>query len=100
MATYAELLTIATTSDVFRQKVRVACVIAAEAVRTELGTVTNHALRLVWAKAVFANPEAEGNRMVWAVLAQNAAFTAAQLTGASDATVLNAVMTAIDVFAS
>lgn len=99
MATYAELLTIATTSDVFKQKVRVACVIAAETVRVEVGN-TNHALRLSWAKAVFANPEVEGNRMVWAVLAQNAAFTASQLTNASDATVLAAVMTAIDVFAS
>jgi len=99
MATFAELLT-ASTNDVLTQKVRVACVLAAEGVRTEDPGVANHALRLVWAKAVYANPEAEGRRMVWAVLAQNQAFTLAQITGASDATVLTAVSTAINVFAS
>jgi hypothetical protein len=99
MATYAELLT-ASSNDTLRQKVRVACVIAAEKVRSELTSVGNHAQRMAWAKAVFANPEAEGNRMVWAVLAQNAAATLAQITGASDATVQNAVDAAVDVFAS
>jgi hypothetical protein len=99
MATYAELLT-ASQSDALRQKVRVACVIGAEKVRTEVATVTNHEKRMAWAKSVYANPEAESNRMVWAVLAQNAAFTLAQITGASDALVQSAVDAAVDVFAS
>jgi hypothetical protein len=99
MATYAELLT-AAGNDALRQKVRVACIIAAEKVRTELGTVTNHAGRLAWAKAVFANPEAEGNRMIWAVLAQNVAATSAAILGATDALVQTAVDAAVDVFAS
>lgn len=99
MATYAELLT-ASSNDTLRQKVRVACVLAAEKVRTEVGTTTNHTNRLAWAKAVYANPETEGNRMVWAVLAQNSGATYAAIIGASDATVQSAVDAAVDVFAS
>ncbi|MFS2027071.1 hypothetical protein [Massilia sp. CT11-137] len=99
MATYVELLN-ASANDMLRQKVRVACVIAAEKVRTEATGTTNHAARMAWAKAVYANPEAEGNRMVWAVLAQNAGVTLAQIIGATDATVQTAVDAAVDVFAS
>jgi hypothetical protein len=99
MATYAELLQ-ASANDTLRQKVRVGCVIAAEKVRTEAGTTTSHTARMAWAKAVYANPEAEGNRMVWAVLAQNAAATYAAIIGAADATVQTAVDAAVDVFAS
>lgn len=99
MATYAELLT-ASANDTLRQKVRVACVIAAEKVRTEATSVTNHTARMAWAKSVYANPEAEGIRMVWAVLAQNSAATYAAIIGASDTTVQTAVDAAVDVFAS
>lgn len=99
MATYAELLS-ASENDVLKNKIRVAVVIAAEVVRTEAGTVTNHANRLVWAKSVFTAPDTEAKRMMWAVLAQNQAATLAQITGATDATVQNAVNNAVDVFAS
>jgi len=99
MATYAELLQ-AAGNDSLRQQVRVASFVAAEKVRTESGATTNHAARLVWAKSVFANPESEGNRMLWAVLAQNRASTLAQIIGASDAAVQTAVDAAVDVFAT
>lgn len=99
MATYSELLT-ASTNDVLRQKVRVACVLGAEKVRVEDIATANHALRLEWAKAVYASPETEGNRMIWAVLAQNSTATLAQITGASDALVQTAVDAAVNVFAS
>lgn len=99
MATYAELLT-ASANDVLVQKIRVAVVISAEKIRTEATGTTNHANRLIWAKAAYANPELEAKRMVWAVLAQNAAATYAAIIGASDATVQTAVDAAVDVFAS
>jgi hypothetical protein len=99
MATYAELLQ-ASANDGLRQKVLVACIIAAETVRTESASIPNHTARLAWAKAVFANPEQERNRMIMAVLAQNKAATLAAITGASDATVQTAVDAAVDVFAS
>lgn len=98
MATYAELLT-ASANDALRQKVLVACVIGAEVVRNESSGTTNHTNRLTWAKGVFAAPERARDGMMWAVLAQNAAATLAQITGASDATVQTAVNAAIDVFA-
>lgn len=99
MATYAELLT-AYSHPGLRNQVRVAVVIAAEAVRTEAGATSNHANRLIWAKGVYANPDAESVRMMWAVLAQNAAATYIAITTATDASVQTAVNNAIDVFAS
>ncbi len=99
MASYIELLQVAG-NDTLRQKIRVACIIAAEKVRVEADTVPNHVARLAWAKAVFANPETEGTRMVWAVLAQNASASAAAIAGASDAVVQSAVDSAVNVFAS
>ena len=98
MATYAELLT-ASENPTLRNTVRVACVIAAETVRTELATVTNHAARLVWAKGVYASPDSSTQRMLWAVLAQNQGAPLAAITGASDAAVQGAVNAAVDVFA-
>lgn len=99
MATYIEMLS-AAANDTLRQKVLVACLVAAEKIRLEATGTTNHALRLVWAKAAFANPEAESLRMVRAVVVQNAAFTLAQIIGATDASVQTAVDAAVDVFAS
>lgn len=99
MATYFELLTAAEDSNL-NKRIRVACFIAAEVVRTEAGTVANHANRLSWAKKVFENPDTEARRMVWAVLAQNASATLAAILGASDSTVQTAVNAAVDVFAT
>ena len=98
MASYVELFGLRS-NDLLRNRIVVACAVAAEAVRVEAETTPNHANRLTWAKAVFANPIAEGERMIWAILAQNAGFTVAQITGADDATVLAAVKNAVNVFA-
>lgn len=98
MATYDELLLAAEDAGL-NKKIRVACIIAAEAIRTEVVGATNHANRMLWAKAVFQNPPAEATRMVWAVLAQNRTATLAAIVGASDATVQTAVSAAVDVFA-
>ena len=99
MATYAELLA-ASQDEGLQKKVRVACVIAAEAVRTEDVGTANHAARMAWAKLVYADPASVAQRMVWAVLGQNQAATLSQITGASDATVQTAVNNAVNVFAS
>jgi hypothetical protein len=99
MATYAELIT-ASNNATLRDKIKVACVVAAETIRTEAGSVTNHAARLVWAKRVFQRPDDAFEDMLWAVLAQNKSSTLAQITGASDANVQTAVDAAVDVFAT
>ena len=98
MATYTELFNLRANSDL-KNKITVACIVAAEAIRNEAPATANHANRLVWASAVFANPEQESSRMLWAVLAQNAAVTVAQITGATDVSIQTAVTNAVDVFA-
>lgn len=99
MATYAELLT-ASGDTTLNQKMRVAVVVAAETIRAELDTVPNHANRLLWAKAVYADPVREAQRMIWSVLAQNKAATLAAITGASDATVQANVDNSVNLFAN
>lgn len=99
MATYAELKS-ASENGPLLDKIKVACIIAAEKIRTESAQTSNHATRLLWAKATYADPVSEAKRMMWAVLAQNQAATSAQILGATDATVQTAVDAAVDVFAS
>ncbi len=101
MATYAELLTIAQTETgaTLLNKIRVAVVVACDIIRLEAPATANHANRLVWTQAALRNPGEEAQRLMWAVLAQNRTFSAAQITGADDATVQTAVNNAIDLLA-
>ncbi len=82
------------------RRVRAACIIAAEAIRTEAANTPNHVNRLAWAKAVFQNPAAEAIPMLWAVLGQHNALTMAQVIGATDAALKTAVNNEIDVLAT
>lgn len=99
MATYAELLNLANTNDAFKQKVKVACIVACDVIRAESDATPNHAARTVWARSTLQSPDAAAAQMVLAVLAQNRAYTAAQITGADDATVQTAVNAAVDLLA-
>ena len=97
MATYIELLTAANDNSL-RQKVAVACVVAAEAIRVEDPATANHAARLAWAKLVYQSPTVAGDKMMWPVVAQNKAAALAAITGASDAAIQTAVDAAVVVF--
>lgn len=97
MATYIELRT-AASDTTLRQRVAVACVIAANDIRAEDPGVANHTARLAWAKTVYASPETTASSMLWSVLAQNAGLTPAQIAGASDAAIQSAVDAAIGAF--
>lgn len=55
MATYAELIQ-AQGDSALRTRVMVACIIAAEAIRTAVSLPSNQPARLAWAKKVFENP--------------------------------------------
>lgn len=99
MATYDELLTIATTGTSLISRMRVAAVISAEKVRTEMDTTPNHANRMKWAKATFQNSESAARDLLWVVLAQNRGATSAAILGATDATIQAACDAAIDVLA-
>jgi hypothetical protein len=98
VATYLEILT-ASEDPSLKKRIRVACFVAAELIRTEADVTPNHVARLAWAKEVFRNPEGEASRMIWAVLAQNKDLTVAAITGATDAQVQTAVNAAVNVFA-
>ena len=98
MATYTELYELRNDSAI-KNKVVTACIIAAETVMNELGTVDNHVNRLLWAKGVFANPSAEANRMYMAILAANSDLSVAQIQGASDSAIQANINDHIDLFA-
>lgn len=99
MATFDELLAAARNTPLF-DHVRVATFVAATDIMSEDPATANHANRLKWAKQVFQNPNAAGEKMMYPVLAQNRSAPIASITGASDATVLTAVQAAINVFAT
>lgn len=99
MATYTELFGQYSNSDL-RNRVSVACLVAAQAITVEAGSVTNHANRLLWAKATFSNPNAEAERMLMAVLAANNTATVAQITGVTDAALQTLVAGQINAFAT
>lgn len=99
MATYTELYEIANNNTLL-DKFTAAVAVQAEAIRTENGATTNHANRLIWAKQAFTDPRAMALKMTWPILAQNAGATKAQILAASDATILTAVASAVDVFAT
>lgn len=98
MATYTELRNLFG-NDSLRNKIEVAVIVAAEAIRTEDGGTANHANRLIWAKRAFENPISVSTQMLMALLAANAGATVAQITGASDATIQTLVNAAVNVFA-
>ncbi len=98
MATYNELLTLATDSDLIA-RTRVACVVAAYDVGVEVDTTPNHAARVEWSKRVFSNPEFEASRMLWILLAMNKALTVAQIKAVSDEDLQTAVDGAVNILA-
>lgn len=99
MATYAELTSIVG-AGTLRDRLTAAIAVQAEVVRIENGATTNHANRLIWAKLALAEPQAWANKMIWAVMAQNASATKAQIENATDAQLLSAVANTVDIFAT
>jgi hypothetical protein len=101
MATYAELLDIATTSTgaALKDKIKIGVMVATDIIRLESDQTANHANRRIWAARALSGPGQAAEQITWAVLAQNREFTKAQITGADDATVQTAVNAAIDLVA-
>ena len=99
MATYNQLLALSGDATNLDGDIRVAIALAAEAVRTEIDTTPNHVNRLKWAAAAMADPAGQVQRFKWAVLAQKQSLTPTQIRQLSDADLLAAVLTAVDLFA-
>jgi hypothetical protein len=98
MATYTELRTLFNDPNL-KDKVSVACTIAAIAINAEDSGTANHSNRVKWAKKVLMDPDGNADDMLRALIAQNASQTLATITGATDATILGAVNAAVNLFA-
>jgi len=98
MATYQELFNLGSDSA-FRNKVAVACAVAADAIRVEDGATGNHANRIIWAKQALENPRGTAQNMFYAILVANKDATVAQIQGATDAAIQGNVDACVDVFA-
>lgn len=98
MATYMELRQLFTSGDL-RNKVEVACIVAAETIRTEDAGTTNHANRLLWAKAAMNNTTGIRDAMLKALLATNKDSVVAAITGVSDSAMQTLVDDFVDLFA-
>jgi hypothetical protein len=98
VATYSELVT-ASEDPGLRVRVRAAITIAAEAVRAEAGGTTNHAKRMIWARAALLSPEQYEVPFLKAAIASNSGATLANITSVSDANLQTAINNWINVFA-
>jgi hypothetical protein len=98
MATYLELHAHANDSNL-QDRTRVAVVVAADNIRSDVAPPANQTARLLWASNVMANPVQEARRMIWAVLAANKAASIAQIDAVTDEQLQTAVDAAVDLFA-
>ena len=98
MATYTELRQLYAHGDLLN-RIEVACIVAAEKIRTEDAGTANHVNRLLWAKATFGGSRRVAELMLMSLLAANRALTSAQLVGVSDEGLQTAVDGAVNIFA-
>lgn len=98
MATYAEMQSLRD-YEPLRDRVRIACLVAADTIVQEAGSTANHANRMLWAKSVYQNPVGTANDMYWAVVIRNKGSTLTQIQTASDAAVQTAVDAMVNTFA-
>ena len=98
MATYKELRDLFS-HDALRNKVEVACVVAAEAIRAEDAGTPNHANRLIWARRAFQNPATIRDTMLMTLLAANKDAAVEIIASATDAVIQGRVDAAVDLFA-
>lgn len=107
MATYLELRTIFTDSDLM-EKLEVAVIIAAQTILAGDDdtdppwdqTAGAHDIRVKWAAAAIKSTSTVATAMLKAVLAANNTLTVAQIQGASDAAIQSNVEAVIDSIAN
>ena len=99
MASYTEIASIFG-HDELRNRIQVACLVAAETVVKEDSGTPNHANRLLWAKGVFMNSRPTAEHIMPYLLAANRSATVQGIIGATDAVIQTAVDGVVDVFAT
>lgn len=95
MTTYAEIFSLSQNGPL-RDRIGVACMVAADAIRTEAPATTNNAARLIWARKAMENPTNVADAMLRAALIQNIGLTQAQILSATDAALQTAVNAAVN----
>ncbi len=98
MATYIELRSLFANSPL-KNRIEVACIIAAETIRNEEVGTPNHANRLIWAKKAFVQLATIRDQMLMALLASNKTASIAAITGILDEALQTLVDDAVDIFA-
>jgi len=98
MATYLELRSLFGDGQL-KNRVEVACIVAAESIHTEDVGTENHANRVLWAKAALQSPNAIRERMLMALLAGNKDATVETIKAVSDTALQALVDAAVDLFA-
>ena len=94
MASYAELATLSNDAALIT-KVRVACIIAANAIRND-ANASEH--KKAWARSTFSDGGENYRTVLWAVLAINKDATVATIQAATDAQIQSAVDTALAMY--
>lgn len=95
MASYSELFELRNSAPLLN-KIAAAVAVAADGIRADAQATTE---QKAWARQAFMSPEAEAQKIIWAVLAAHRDATVQQITGADDATVQQAVDAVIPLFA-
>lgn len=98
MASYEEIYNLKN-ETALRNKISVACVVAADKIRQEDVAVENHANRIIWAERAFADPDAKAKQMMWALLAANNALDKEVILTAGDDLIQSKVDDAINIVA-
>lgn len=98
MASYAELYDLMQ-SDPIQNKVRVAVVDAAIAIKNEDPQTANHAARLEWANSAISDPNGTATKVSRYVVVANKSLTAQQITDLTDSTIFDHVAASINLFA-
>lgn len=98
MATYLEVADMERNQDLL-DRVKVACWVQADTIRTEDVGTANHANRLIWAAEVLKDGQVWASRMLKGVLAANIDATVNQIQNATDTAILTNVAALVDVFA-
>ena len=99
MASYLDLRQLFS-DNVLKNRVEVACIVAAETIRGEDSQPANHDNRMLWAKAAFSNPNSIRDAMLKALLAANKNLEVMAIQGVSDAALQVLVDAAVDIFAT
>lgn len=102
MATNSEISALISNTDL-HNKIKAACIRAANTIRLEDSGTANHANRIIWARQCLSSmtgPTTKADQMFWMLIGANADATLATINGVSDSAINTAVLGAVDLFAT